>query len=183
MIVAATVLFIATGHNTFYAYIVPWSIHAGVEPGLVSVVLLAGGIAGFLGLVATALFADRRPRTTFTIMVALMVVGMLALAGWGVGIVAVIVFTLVWSLGWGGLPAQFNSRALHDASPRVRVVTGAVIASGFNLAIAVGGLLGGLVFGGWGVGSVPWWGVGIVAAGLVWVLATDAWRARLASKP
>jgi len=181
-IVAVTVLFIATGHNTFYAYIVPWTIQAGVDPALVSLVLLGCGVAGFLGLVATALFADRRPRTTFTLMVVLMVAGMLALAGWGSGLLLVVVFAIVWSLGWGGLPAQFNARALHDASPRVRIVTGAVIASAFNLAIAIGGLLGGLVFTGSGVEAVPWWGTAIVALGLVWVLATDRRRARLASK-
>jgi len=182
VIVAVTVLFVATGHNTFYAYIVPWTIDAGVEPGLVSVVLLACGIAGFLGLVSTAIFADRWPRATFTLMVSLMLVGILALALWGSGLVAVLLLGIVWSLGWGGLPAQFNARALHDASPRVRVVTGAVIASGFNLAIAIGGLLGGLVFTNSGVQAVPWWALGIVAAGLVWVLSTDRARARLASE-
>lgn len=182
-IVGVTVLLIATGHNTFYAYIVPWVIDAGVDPGLVSVVLLGCGLAGFCGLVATALFADRRPRLTFTLMVGLMLAGMLALVVAGNGMLAVILFAAVWSLGWGGLPAQFNARALHDASPRVRPVTGAVIASAFNLAIAVGGLLGGVVFSGSGVHAVPWWGIAIVALGLVWVLATDSVRTRLGHVP
>lgn len=180
-IVAITVLLIASGQNTFYAYIVPWTIDAGVEPGLASVVLFACGIAGFLGLVGTALFADRRPRLVFRLMVSVMIAGMLALAGAGTGLVVVIVFAAVWSIGWGGLPAQFNARALHDASPRVRAVTGAVIASAFNLAIAIGGLLGGLVFTQIGVNAIPWWGVGIVTAGLVWVLLTDGLRSRLAT--
>lgn len=182
LIVAATVMLIATGHNLFYTYIAPWSIGvAGVHEDHVSILLLFYGVAGAVGLLAAGLYGDRFPRLTLNLMTAGLVVFMVATALFGRGLVLAIVVMMLWSACFGGLPALFNTRALHGASARIRDLTGAITTTAFNLAIGLGALFGGFVLDGFGIAAVPWVGAAVVAAGLIWVLATD--RARIAAHP
>lgn len=179
-IVGVTVLLVATGHNLFYTYIAPWSIGVGgVTADLVSLVLLFYGIAGAFGLLATGLFADRYPRLTLNIMLAALIVTIIGTALFARGLLLVIVLMVLWSAAFGGLPALFQTRALHAASARVRDLTGAIVTTGFNSAIGLGALLGGVVLDNLGLDLVPWVGAAIVAVGFAWVLATDPVRIRL----
>lgn len=178
-IVAATVLLVATGHNLFYTYIAPWAIVVGGVPDdLVSIVLLFYGIAGAVGLLLAGVFGDRFPRLTLNAMVAALVLTIVATALFARGLLPVIVIMMLWSASFGGLPALFQTRALHAASARIRDLTGAVVTTAFNSAIGLGALLGGVVFDGLGLVLVPWVAAGVVAAGLAWVLATDGARIR-----
>lgn len=182
LIVAATVLLVATGHNLFYTYIAPWSIAiGGVPDDVVSLVLFFYGAAGAIGLVLAGMFGDRWPRLTLNLMLGSLVVSILLLPLFGAGVVPVILLAMLWSASFGGLPALFQTRALHGASARIRDLTGAIVTTAFNSAIGLGALLGGIVLDVAGIAAVPWWGAGIVAAGLLWVLATD--RARIAAHP
>jgi Arabinose efflux permease len=179
MIVSVTVLLIATGHNLFYTYIAPWTIGiAGVPADLVSLLLLFYGVAGAVGLVIVGAFADRYPRLTLNVMVVGLIVFIVAIALFARGVVPAIVLAALWSVTFGGLPALFQTRALHGASARIRDLTGAITTTAFNSAIGLGALLGGVVFDGLGLAAVPWVGAAIVAAGLIWVLATDGARIR-----
>lgn len=181
-IVAITVLLVATGHNLFYTYIAPWVIAvAAVPPDYVSLLLLFYGIAGAVGLLAAGAFGDRYPRLTLNVMVAALVAFIVLTAVGARGLGLAIVVMMLWSAAFGGLPALFQTRALHAASARVRDLTGAVITTAFNTAIGLGALLGGLVFDGLGIEVVPYVAAAVVAAGFVWVLATD--RARIAAHP
>lgn len=179
-IVAVTVLLVATGHNLFYTYIAPWAIGIGEVSGdLVSVVLLFYGIAGGAGLLVAGVFGDRYPRLVLNLMVGALVVTIVATALFARGLVPVIVIMMLWSASFGGLPALFQTRALHAASARIRDLTGAVITTAFNSAIGLGALLGGVALDGLGLDLVPWVAAAVVAAGLVWVLSTDRLRIRL----
>ena len=181
-IVGITVLLVATGHNLFYTYIAPWAIAVGGVPGdYVSLLLLFYGIAGGAGLLLAGIFGDRFPRLTLNLMVAGLVVFIVATALFGQGLVATIVLMMLWSACFGGLPALFQTRALHAASARIRDMTGAIVTTAFNSAIGLGALFGGFVLDGVGLELVPWFAAGIVATGVIWVLATD--RARIAAHP
>jgi DHA1 family inner membrane transport protein len=181
-IVAATILLIATGHNVFYTYIAPWTIAvAGVPADAVSLLLLFFGIGGGVGLLAAAFFGDRYPRLTLNVMVTLVVVSMVATALFARGLVPAIVVMMFWSAAFGGLPALFQTRALHGSSARIRDLTGAVTTTAFNLAIGAGALFGGIVLDNLGLEAVPWVAAGVVVVGLTWVLLTD--RARIAAHP
>lgn len=181
-IVGVTVLLVATGHNLFYTYIAPWAIGVGgVSGDHVSILLLFYGIAGGAGLLLAGLFGDRYPRLTLNLMVAGLVVFIVGTALFGHGLVATIVLMMLWSASFGGLPALFQTRALHAASARIRDMTGAIVTTAFNSAIGLGALFGGLVLDGVGLELVPWFAAGIVATGVIWVLATD--RARIAAHP
>lgn len=181
-IVAVTVILVATGHNLFYTYIAPWAIGVGDVPSdYVSLLLLFYGIAGAGGLLLAGVFGDRFPRLTLNLMVVGLVVFIVGTALLGHGLVPAIVAMMLWSASFGGLPALFQTRALHGASARIRDLTGAVVTTAFNTAIGLGALLGGIVLDGVGLEYVPWFAAGVIAAGLIWVLATD--RARIAAHP
>jgi DHA1 family inner membrane transport protein len=179
-IVAVTVLLVATGHNLFYTYIAPWSISvAGVDGDQVSLLLLFYGLAGALGLLAAGVFGDRFPRFTLNAMLAALVVAIILSALFARGLVPAILIMMLWSAAFGGLPALFQTRALHAASARIRDLTGAFVTTAFNTAIGLGALLGGVVLDELGLTVVPYVAAAIVIVGAVWVLATDT--ARLAA--
>ena len=181
-IVAMTVLLIATGHNLFYTYIAPWAIAVGgVSGDHVSLLLLFYGIAGALGLLVAGLFGDRYPRLVLNVMVAALVVFILVTAVGARGLVPAIILMMLWSASFGGLPALFQTRALHAASARIRDLTGAIVTTAFNSAIGLGALFGGVVLDQLGIDVVPYVAAGVVAVGVVWVLATD--RLRIAAHP
>src|SRR5690606_26753016 len=144
-----TVLLIATGHNLFYTYIAPWTIGvAGVPADLVSLLLLFYGLAGAVGLVIVGAFADRYPRLTLNLMVGGLIVFIVAIALFARGVGPAIVLAALWGVTFGGLPALFQTRALHGASARIRDLTGAITTTAFNSAIGLGALLGCVVFDG-----------------------------------
>ncbi|MGB3911633.1 MAG: MFS transporter [Pseudolysinimonas sp.] len=179
-IVAVTVLLVATGHNLFYTYIAPWSISiAGVADDYVSLLLLFFGLGGALGLLAAGVFGDRFPRFTLNLMLGSLAIAVILTALFARGLVPAILIMMLWSAAFGGLPALFQTRALHAASARIRDLTGAIVTTAFNIAIGLGALLGGVVLDELGMAVVPYVAAAIVAAGAVWVLVTD--RARLAA--
>jgi DHA1 family inner membrane transport protein len=177
-IVAIMVVLIATGHNIFYTYIAPWAITVGgVADDYVSLLLLFYGLAGAVGLLAAGIFGDRFPRLTLNLMVVGLVAAIVVTALFARGLVPAVLVMMLWSASFGGLPALFQTRALHAASARIRDLTGAIVTTAFNSAIGLGALLGGVVLDEFGLLVVPYVAAAIVAAGVVWVLATD--RARL----
>jgi DHA1 family inner membrane transport protein len=181
-IVAVTVLLVATGHNLFSTYIAPWVIEvAGVADDHVSLLLLFFGLAGALGLLAAGVFGDRHPHGTLNVMLAALVVSILLTALFARGLVPAILLMMLWSAAFGGLPALFQTRALHAAAPRIRDLTGAIVTTAFNSAIGLGALLGGIVLDELGMSVVPYVAAAVIAIGAVWVLVTD--RTRLAAHP
>lgn len=179
-IVAVTVLLVATGHNLFYTYIAPWVIQvAGVADDNVSLLLLFFGLAGALGLLAAGVFGDRHPRRTLNLMLVALVVSIVLTGLFARGLVPAILVMMLWSASFGGLPALFQTRALHAAAPRIRDLTGAIVTTAFNSAIGLGALLGGIVLDELGLAVVPYVAAAVVAGGAVWVLVTD--RIRLAA--
>lgn len=181
-IVAVTVVLVATGHNVFYTYIAPWTIAVAEVPAdQVSLLLLFFGIGGGVGLLLAGVFGDRHPRRTLNLMLVFLVLSIVSTALFARGLVPAIVVMALWSASFGGLPALFQTRALHGASARIRDLTGAVTTTAFNLAIGAGALVGGIVLDNFGIDVVPWVAAVIVAVGLGWVLATD--RARIAAHP
>jgi DHA1 family inner membrane transport protein len=181
-IVAITVLLVATGHNLFYTYIAPWAIAVGgVADDQVSLLLLFYGLAGALGLLAAGVFGDRFPQFTLNVMVLVLVASIILTALFARELVPAVLLMMLWSASFGGLPALFQTRALHATSARLRNLTGAIVTTAFNTAIGLGALLGGVVFDELGLAVVPYVAAAIVAAGAVWVLATD--RIRIAAHP
>jgi predicted MFS family arabinose efflux permease len=118
--------------------------------------------------------------------VVVMMLGVIAaitsLAVFGPGsIAATVAFGMLWGSFFGGLPSLIQARLLHSASLRLRDTGSAWLTISFNIAIAAGALLGGLVLDTIGITWLPWMLVGLVGAALVFVLATDRVRLRSAA--
>jgi predicted MFS family arabinose efflux permease len=179
VIVGVTVALLITGQNTLSTYIVPWLIQVGtVSPDGVSAVLLINGAAGAVGLVAAGVVGDRWPRTALAVMMAGVVVSIAGLAVFGPGSVpATIAGGVAWGVFFGGIPSLVQARMLQSASLRLRDTASAWLTISFNVAIAGGALIGGVVLDRVGITALPW-GLALgVSAALVFVLVTD--RARL----
>ncbi len=179
VIVCLTVVLVVTGYNVFSTYIAPWSIEvAGVVPDLVPVILLVNGIGGALGLALAAAFGDRAPQATLIAMLIGVGASMAAVSIWGNGFVAAMILLALWSVSFGGIPAIMHARILHTASLRLRDIGAAWLTTAFNVAIAVGALVGGLLLDEVGIEVLPWAAVLLFVGALVFVLLTD--RIRLA---
>ncbi|CAN5533778.1 MFS transporter [soil metagenome] len=182
VIVGVTVALLITGQNTLSTYVVPWLIQVGtVPPDAVSIILLINGAAGAIGLVIAGLVGDRWPRVALIIMLAGLIVSVSALATFGPGsIPGTIAGGLAWGMFFGGIPSLVQARMLQSASLRLRDTASAWLTISFNIAIAGGALLGGLVLDGLGVTVLQWVLVVVVALALAFVLATDRTRIRAA---
>lgn len=130
-----------TGHNTLYTYIAPFATAASVR---VDLVLLAFGISSLVGIWIVGRLVDRMLR-----MLVLLAIGsfaavavLLTFAG-GQGL-AVYAAAIVWGLGFGGAGAMMQTASADAAGDGVDLAQ-AMVTTAWNLAIAVGGALGGVL--------------------------------------
>ncbi|RJQ67990.1 MFS transporter [Pseudonocardiaceae bacterium YIM PH 21723] len=149
-------------HFGLYTYVAPVLRWRGMGEQ-VDLALLVYGIAGVAGLLITGTLIDGRVRVLTAGGVALILVAGLAL----VGPVPTLVTMVVWGLGFGGLPALSQAAIAHAEGDTAQ----AVLVTLWNLATAVGGLVGGLLLSGFGAGAVPWL-VPVLLVPALWLL----WR-------
>lgn len=105
------------------------------------------GIAGMAGVVVAAFLADRRPRAgiAVTVVVFAGAFGMLTL---GAGsIVAVVTAMVLWGYAVGALFPLLNATLMRVATDRTRTLASAGMVVLFNVGIAVGPWLGGILGG------------------------------------
>ena len=180
-IIAISVTLLVIGQNTFYTYIVPWTIQVGGIPSdNVSGLLFLYGAAGAIGLVLAGTLGDRYPRAVVLFGIAGVAISVGALAVFGAeSPVALIAGLMAWSVCFGALPALFQTRMLHAASLRLRDTASAWLTIAFNIAIGGGALLGGFLLDGFGIAVLPYAEVVLIVIGLIFVLATDPVRIAL----
>lgn len=158
------------GQFTLYTFISLLFLSSGLEPVLVGPLLLLCGACGFIGLYCTAKTLDRNPRATATIVLLTVIGGLVILGctyptlGW------VVLAAAVWNGAFGGVPSIYQACAVRSqaVSPEL---SGAWVNATANLGIAGGAAVGAGVLTVADVGVLPWVAVGLVAAGLVPVVA------------
>ncbi len=140
LIVAALVIVLTLGHYTPFTYLSPLLQNAGVNAASVGPVLLGYGAAGILGLLLSAVIADRHPRRGLLATAALTATCLLAL-GLAPHHIATITAVLAWGFAFGALPTLIQAVALR-ASPRAPDAAPAVVNASFNVGIAGGAFIG-----------------------------------------
>lgn len=141
----ATILLVVTGHFAGFTYIRPYLEMVprfGVE--MITGILLAFGVGGFLGNIAGGIIAERSTRLSITLAAAGVAVTTLILALFGVSPIIAIVATAAWGFAFGALPVSvqsFVSRAAGDEAEGA----GAAMLTTFQVAISTGAVLGGLI--------------------------------------
>lgn len=137
------------------AYIVPFLTDAvGIALEMVPWVLLAMGIASFLGTLAGGQLGDRNPGVTIIAAFALMAVFLAALwvfasNSWAIGLLL-----LAW-LSAFSIPAVLQSRLLREVSDAPNFAS-TLLNTASQVGIAAGAALGGvLIASGWSYGQLP----------------------------
>ncbi|SMF30903.1 MULTISPECIES: MFS transporter [unclassified Pseudomonas] len=166
--VALVLLVIMTwilGHNILYTYIVPLLGAAGMAAEI-GQVLMVFGLSALAGIGLVGLLVDRHLRTLVLLSLAGFAVATLVLgqaSSW-----ALYLSIALWGVTYGGAPTLLQT-ACADAAGEGGDVAQSMLVTVWNSAIALGGIIGGLLLTGAGV---AWFGpVALVLIGLAWLLA------------
>lgn len=163
----ATLLF-ASGHFAGFTYFRPFLEQVpAVDVPTISLTLLAFGIGGFLGNFAGAWLVERSVRLALTVapvsiaaMAGVLVVGGEALA---VAVTAI----AFWGFAFGAIPVAI-SNWLTRAAPDEAESAGGLLVATFQVAIAAGAILGGLLVDSSGVaGALVYSALATLLAGVV----------------
>ncbi|MFF7993667.1 MFS transporter [Kitasatospora xanthocidica] len=152
-VLGVTVLYVLA-HTILFTYIAPFLDGAGLGDAT-GTVLLVFGLASLLSIWLSGAHIHRRLRQ-LTIGGALLVaVTAVVLAVWSGSAAPVYAAAALWGLGWGGAPTLLQT-ALGDAGGEQADAAQAVLVTLWNVAMAGGGVVGGLVLSGLGTGALPW---------------------------
>lgn len=174
--VLAVIFLWMTAHNILYTFIGPFLQLSGLT-GNVGLILLIFGIAALIGIWITGMLVDRHLRNLVLLsLVALAAVSVALAAGMREQIV-VFMAVIVWGWSFGGASTQMQTAAADAAGNHVDVVQ-AMVTTAWNLAIASGGVIGGLLLNNAGAVSFPWALLIFMAVALIiaWCAKKHAFR-------
>ncbi|MEX3776594.1 MFS transporter [Pseudomonas sp. MYb118] len=167
-VMAVLVLWVLA-HNILFTYVMPYLALADLS-ARVDVVLLVFGVASLLGLWITGLYIDRQLRRLVLLSLASFALAAVVLGLAGNQPVVVYFAVAVWGLTFGGSPALLQTASANAAGSGADVAQSILVTS-WNIALAGGGILGGVLLETAGVGAFPWAMLGLLLLGL-----TISWR-------
>ncbi|WP_116788117.1 MFS transporter [Flavobacterium psychrotrophum] len=141
-----TVLLIFAGHFSFFTYVRPYlESKVGLDVSGISVILLAFGVAGFLGTTFIARFLGRHlylilglaPLATAILGVTLITNGANV---WTAG-----VSVALWGFAFGTVPVAWSTW-MSQAVPDHAESAGALLVAAMQLAVTLGASVGGILF-------------------------------------
>ncbi|MBF8668111.1 MFS transporter [Pseudomonas putida] len=165
LIVLLVILSWVLGHNVLYTYIVPLLASAGMAADI-GPVLMVFGLAAMAGIGLVGLLVDRHLRTLVLLSLAGFALATLVMgqaSPW-----AMYLSIALWGVTYGGAPTLLQT-ACADAAGEGGDVAQSMLVTVWNSAIALGGIIGGLLLSGAGV---EWFGgvvLGLIV--LAWLLA------------
>lgn len=152
-------------HNILYTYIAPFLGLAGLGEQVGSM-LFAFGAASLFGIWIVGIFIDRHLRELVLATIVLFLLAALAVSLAGTTPVVVIIATGVWGLSFGGA-ATLLQTALDRAAGSAADVAQSMLVTVWNIAIAGGGLAGGLILDLSGAAALPWFIVALLLPALL----------------
>lgn len=164
------------GHNILYTYISPFLMQAGLA-GRVDLVLLVFGVCSLVGIWIIGMLVDRWLRWLTLISLAVFAVTALVLALANPSPWLIYGCMAVWGLSFGGSATLLLTAAADSAGDHVDVVQ-AMLTTSWNVAIAGGGLFGGLLLDRAGAMSFPWalLILSLIALATVWINSTHSFK-------
>lgn len=156
-------------HNILYTYVAPFLqiMRADLR---VDLVLLVFGMAAVIGIWGTGLLVDRRLRQVILLSLgAFASAAILMAVSRGSPLIA-LTGVAFWGLTFGGAPTLLQT-ALADCAGDHADIAQSILVTVFNLAVAGGGLVGGLIIDEAGATFLPWFALPLVLAALA-----IAWR-------
>ncbi|MCC4595071.1 MFS transporter [Xanthomonas campestris pv. phormiicola] len=174
--VLAVMLVFVLAHNLLYTYIAPVVAMAGGDPALERCLLLFG-LAALGGIVLIGVLIDRWMRPLVLASVAAFGLAALAMALWPRTPALLSLAIVLWGLAFGGCATLFQTAIARRAGDAADLAQ-ALVVTGWNLAIAGGGLVGGMLLQRYGAANLPWAPVLLLALTAVLAWPRRAWRAR-----
>lgn len=174
--VLAVIFLWMTAHNILYTFIGPFLQLSGLT-GNVGLILLIFGIAALIGIWTTGMLVDRHLRNLVLLSLAALAAVSVALAAGMREQIVVFLAVIVWGWSFGGASTQMQTAAADAAGNHVDVVQ-AMVTTAWNLAIASGGVIGGLLLNNAGAVSFPWALLIFMAVALIiaWCAKKHAFR-------
>ena len=169
LLVLLVILSWILGHNILYTYIVPLLAAAGMAADI-GPVLMVFGLSALAGIGLVGLLVDRHLRTLVLLSLAGFALATLALgqaSSW-----LMYLSIALWGVTYGGAPTLLQT-ACADAAGEGGDVAQSMLVTVWNSAIALGGIIGGLLLAGAGVEGFG--GVVLALIAVAWLLA---WAAR-----
>ncbi|WP_260929404.1 MFS transporter [Novosphingobium sp. 9] len=163
-------------HNILYTYIAPFLAQSGMV-AQTDRVLLAFGAAALLGIWVIGALIDHRLRLLTLGSIILFAVAVLILGLGRSEPMAVYAGVTIWGGAFGGVATLFQTASAKAAREGADVAQ-SMIVTVWNLAIAGGGIAGGLILGGLGPASLVWSLLPLLVAAFFIVHLTDAFDGR-----
>jgi DHA1 family purine ribonucleoside efflux pump-like MFS transporter len=138
-------LLVASAHFAAFTYVRPFLEKVpAFDIQAISLTLLAFGVAGFFGTLVAGFVAERSLKVAAAAAPLLVGVATLALLVFGVSGTAAVVAVAAWGFGFGIVPVAIQTWLLR-AAPDQAESAGGLMVVGFQTAIAVGAIVGGLL--------------------------------------
>ncbi|GAA3545848.1 MFS transporter [Amycolatopsis ultiminotia] len=141
-------------HTILYAYIATFLTGLGMGRDT-DLVLLTFGIASIASIGVVGAQIHRRLRVLTVVSALLVAVAAVLLATVAHDAPLVYVAAALWGLGWGGVPTLLQTAA-GDAGGESADAAQAMLVTLWNVAMAAGGVVGGVLLDLTGSGSFPW---------------------------
>lgn len=155
-------------HNILYIYIEPLLEPSGLSAN-VDTVLFVFGLGSIIGLWFVGAMVDRRLQFLALASIMIFAVASLLLGLWGDLSQVVYPSVAVWGLAVGGF-ATITQTALSRFAGESVDVAQSMYTTGWNSAVASGGVVGGILLNGAGVASFAWVVIGILAVSLLGIV-------------
>ncbi|MDO3705431.1 MFS transporter [Micromonospora sp. C28SCA-DRY-2] len=141
-------------HTILYTYIATFLDRVGMGTST-DLVLLVFGAASLMSIWIVGAHINRRLRTLTIASTLLVAVAAAILAAMAGSPALVYVAVLLWGLGWGGTPTLLQT-AVGDAGGKAADAAQAMLVTLWNVAMAGGGVAGGILLDLLGHTSFPW---------------------------
>lgn len=137
------VLTFVLAHNIFYTYIAPFLASVGMAERT-DLILLVFGVASLIGIWVIGVFVDRYLRLLTLISTVLFALSAFVLGVMNDMPAAVYMAVAVWGLSFGGAATLFQTAIARNAGHAADVAQ-SMLVTAWNLAIAGGGIVGGIL--------------------------------------
>lgn len=172
--VLGTLLVFILAHNILYTYIAPLVTMAGAGDA-VDRYLLVFGVASVAGIWLAGAFGDRHMRRLVVGGVAAFLASALAIALFPHALAVLAVALAVWGVGFGATPTLLQTALSRNAGEWADVAQ-SLLVTGWNLALALGGIVGGAVLDRAGAGALAWSALPLIGMALAVSWRPAAWR-------
>ncbi len=163
-----TLLLAISGHFAGFTYVRPFLEQVcHLHTRQISLVLLAFGGGGFVGNLAGGAIAGRSARLGVGLGAMLLAAASALLLHGGTDTVVTFTAMAVWGFAFGMLPVALQTLTTQAASDHAETA-GALLVTMFQVAIAAGAVIGGLLVDSYGAdGAISYCGLAAIAGGLV----------------